>query len=107
MKNYYVTVDAAGYIDNWCVVVMDGYTKIKADDALFGRLGCVKVVGDVAVLDSEKQKELSEIEPIPNELELLKQENQELKERIDMTELALLEVTDMLLNHELGGESNV
>ncbi|PZL74109.1 hypothetical protein CI088_07900 [Enterococcus plantarum] len=41
----------------------------------------------------------------PTELELLQQENEELKERLDQTELSILELADMMLTvTEEGGE---
>lgn len=104
MSKKYISLDYEGYITGWSDIAIDGWIEVEENEH-YGRLGYVKYINGNFVIDQDKLAELS-TEPV-SEIEVLKQENQELKERIDMTEAALLEVTDMLLNHELGGESNV
>lgn len=94
-------------------VIADGETIPDGWTNVFPPQPCWKPVFDwsknvwIETATEEEMRPPAVIDPEPSEIELLRQENKELSERIDLTEAALLEVTDMLLNHELGGESNV
>lgn len=86
------------YVDSWSNVGNDSYTEIDTEEQLFGLIGCVKIENGKAVLDDEKYKQQIEELNGPTELEKLKSENEELRQRVDMSDEALLELADMVLS---------
>ncbi|WP_139243609.1 hypothetical protein, partial [Enterococcus gilvus] len=83
---------------SWSNVENDSYIEIDTEEQLFGLIGCVKVENGKALLDEEKYKQQIEELNGLTELEKLKAENEELRQRVDMSDEALLELADMVLS---------
>ncbi|MBC1209459.1 hypothetical protein HBP99_15170 [Listeria booriae] len=79
---YYVTVNADGYIDGWSDSENEGTIAIQATDNEYLKFECVRVVNGKAVLDESKLKALQN-EPAPtSEIEQLKAQNIEFRDTI-------------------------
>lgn len=92
-----------GYVDSWSTMPLENYQEIEADESIIGLLECVRIENGVAVVDEEKRKQLVEELSAPTEIERLKQENEELRQRVDMSDEALLELADMILATTMKG----
>ena len=97
MFKKFALVASDGYVSSWSDLKIENYVEVQCDQSTYLKLGFVQVIDGVAVLDEQKQQELLHESEKPSDLEQLKQENEELRQRIDMSEEALLELSDMFL----------
>ncbi|MEE9753832.1 hypothetical protein VL763_08570 [Listeria seeligeri] len=77
MKQYYVLLDADGYVTAWSMEEQEGFIKIKAKEEDFNKLDFVQVEkGKAKVDESRRKKVVEEYETgAKSELEELIQEN--------------------------------
>lgn len=77
MKQYYVLLDADGYITAWAAEEQEGFLKIKAKEEDFNKLDFVRVEKGKAKVDESRRKKLIEEYEAgtKSELEELIQEN--------------------------------
>lgn len=99
MENYYVKCEH-NVIMAWSHQEVEGYEYITSDSELFGILDCVRVEEGTAYMDEELKAQLANVVQDKSEIELLKEENEELRVRQEMTESTVLELADMILGGE-------
>lgn len=90
----WITVDKNDFLNSYSLVKQKGQFEIEVETEPIDFTNW-KLVGTQLVHDP---KNAPVIEEAPSELEQLKQENEELRQRQDMSDEAVLELADMILN---------
>lgn len=90
----WITVDRDNFLDSYSLVKQKGQVEIEVETEPIDFTNW-KLVGSQLIHDP---KNAPVIEETPTELEQLKQENEELRQRQDMSDEAVLELADMILN---------
>lgn len=111
MKNKaYVQIDNENYIVSWSTVPCDNHIEIElVDKTLFGALDYIQLIDNQLTIDEGKKHSLLEDNALDKltDIEKLQKENDELKNRLDMSESSQLETLDMLFaiqNQLKGGD---
>lgn len=90
----WITVNEDGYLDGYSKTEQENQQVVEVETEPVDFTNW-KLVGSQLIHDP---KNAPVIEETPTELEQLKQENEELRQRQDMSDEAVLELADMVLN---------
>ncbi len=98
---YFVKLNENGFISSWSTVQFEDSIEVQASDEVVGLLNCVEVKDGLAILNPEEQEQ--QIKNVkPDEFEVLKKENADLKLNQEIQNQAIAELGEIIST--LGGE---
>lgn len=95
----WVTINEDGYLDSYSKTAQENQQEVEVETEPIDFTNW-KLVGTQLVHDPKNAPVIKEA---PSELEQLKQENEELRQRQDMSDEALLQLADMVLTATMKG----
>lgn len=91
----YFSIDNDNYVTGWSDTPIEGFIESLSNE-FYGVLGYLKFENGHFEIDEKKREELSHLPK--TDIDILQQENEALKQRLDMSEASQLEALDMLFD---------